>query len=429
MNFGNLGNMSLPVQFATPLGVVPWLVLAGVPVGIIALYFLKLRRRPVQVPSTLLWRRSLEDLHVNSLFQRLRRNLLLFLQLLAVFLAMLALAGPRVEGTTGQGQRFVLAIDNSASMSATDVAPSRLDAGQGGGEEDRRGMEADDLAMVIAFSDRAKVVSNYTGDRRLLLQRIDAIAPTEAHHLAPRGAPGGRGPGQPLEADRRGGRRLGGRHAQAEDLHRRRVPRRRGVQPGQPRARGDRDRPAAARRSAPAGDDAKPAAEPKAEGPVRQRRHPRLADPAERRAARHLPGLRPGPQLPRRGGRDRGPALPARPRPVRAGAGTLDRRDRAEAPAPERPVVQVRPARHRHGRAGGPADRRRRPAARQPRLHRRRQSEEGAGPGRDAGQPLPGRHPEDADGRRAGRRDRRHARGREVAGGSSATSSRAATTW
>src|SRR5580692_6615400 len=87
-----------PVQFATPLGGVPWAVLAGIPVGIIALYFLKLRRRPVQVPSTLLWRRSLEDLHVNSLFQRLRRNLLLFLQLMAVFLAMLALMGPRVRG-------------------------------------------------------------------------------------------------------------------------------------------------------------------------------------------------------------------------------------------------------------------------------------------------------------------------------------------
>src|SRR5215470_3033870 len=109
MNFTNIRLPSSPVQFSSPLGGMAWAVLAGIPVGIIALYFLKLRRRPVQVPSTLLWRKSLEDLHVNSLFQRLRRNLLLFLQLLAVALAMLALAGPRIKGTGGGGQRFVLA--------------------------------------------------------------------------------------------------------------------------------------------------------------------------------------------------------------------------------------------------------------------------------------------------------------------------------
>src|ERR671912_2197805 len=118
MNFGNLRGIGFPVEFASPLGGAAWAVLVGIPVGILALYFLKLRRRPVQVSSTLLWRRSLEDLHVNSLFQRLRKNLLLFLQLLAVLLVMLALTGPRIRGTTGQGQRFVLAIDNSASMAA-----------------------------------------------------------------------------------------------------------------------------------------------------------------------------------------------------------------------------------------------------------------------------------------------------------------------
>src|SRR5689334_21987893 len=117
---------TIPVQFSTPLGGAAWAVLLGIPVGIIALYFLKLRRRPVQVPSTLLWKRSLEDLHVNSLFQRLRRNLLLFLQLLVVFLAMLALLAPRVRGLAGAGQRFVLTIDNSASMGAADVSPTRL---------------------------------------------------------------------------------------------------------------------------------------------------------------------------------------------------------------------------------------------------------------------------------------------------------------
>src|ERR1700712_5756526 len=121
------GAWNSPIEFASPLSWPMWAVLAGVPVGIIALYFLKLRRRPVQVPSTLLWRRSLEDLHVNSLFQRLRKNLLLFLQLLAVILVMIALTGPRIRGTGTEGQRYVLAIDNSASMSATDIKPTRLD--------------------------------------------------------------------------------------------------------------------------------------------------------------------------------------------------------------------------------------------------------------------------------------------------------------
>ena len=73
-----------------------WSLMALVPLAIIALYFLKLKRQPLEVPSTFLWRRTIEDLHVNSLIQRLRRSLLLFLQLLAVAVAALAqLASPR----------------------------------------------------------------------------------------------------------------------------------------------------------------------------------------------------------------------------------------------------------------------------------------------------------------------------------------------
>ena len=168
------------MQFISPLGLTSWAILAGVPVGIIALYFLKLRRKPVQVPSTLLWRRSLEDLHVNSLFQRLRKNLLLFLQLAAVLLVMLALAGPRIRGSSTQGERYVLAIDNSASMGATDVLPTRLEKAKIEAKKIVESMKSSDLAMVVSFSDRARVVSNYTSNRGLLAQRIDAISPTEA---------------------------------------------------------------------------------------------------------------------------------------------------------------------------------------------------------------------------------------------------------
>ncbi|MGD0042594.1 MAG: BatA and WFA domain-containing protein, partial [Isosphaeraceae bacterium] len=175
-----LGSIGAPLELSSPLGAVRWFVLAGVPVGIIALYFLKLKRRPVKVSSTLLWRKSLEDLHVNSLFQRLRRNLLLFLQLLAVALAMLALAGLRSRGTGGQEQRYVLMIDNSASMAATDVPPSRLENAKEKARKVVTSMDSDDLAMVVSFGETARVVSNYTGDKRALLQRIDSIPPTQS---------------------------------------------------------------------------------------------------------------------------------------------------------------------------------------------------------------------------------------------------------
>jgi hypothetical protein len=166
----------------------PWTGLGAAAVAVpllLLLYFLKLKRRERIVSSTLLWKRAVQDLQVNAPFQRLRRNILLFLQLLMLLALLLALAGPILSLTSGRARRYVLLIDRSASMSATDVKPSRLDEAKRQARvfvESLRGESffslqgARDETMVIAFDNHAKVMCNFTSDKHQLLLAIDRIA-------------------------------------------------------------------------------------------------------------------------------------------------------------------------------------------------------------------------------------------------------------
>lgn len=156
-----------------------WL-LALVPIGIVLLYFLKLRREPVEVPSTYLWSKTIEDLHVNSLLQRLRRSLLLLLQLLAVLLAAIAVFRPGIRGeTSGQG-RTVFLLDTSASMQATDLEnqESRFEKAKRLIKGRIETMRDSETAMLVTFSDRPETVQSFTSDRRRLSEALDRVQVT-----------------------------------------------------------------------------------------------------------------------------------------------------------------------------------------------------------------------------------------------------------
>lgn len=166
------------MNFISMLAWWQWLLMLAVPPLIVMLYFLKLRRQPVQVPSTYLWKRTVEDLHVNSIWQKLRKNLLLLLQLMAVALFILACLRPGFSGSSPLGARSVFLIDNSASMQATDVKGSRLRAAKDKAIEMINAMSGKDAAMVIAFSNVADVRQGFTSDSKRLREAVESIQPT-----------------------------------------------------------------------------------------------------------------------------------------------------------------------------------------------------------------------------------------------------------
>ncbi len=160
--------MSLTGPFAW-LG---WLLLALVPPLIFLLYFLKLRRSKIEVPSTFLWTRTIEDLQVNSLWQRLRSSILLWLQLLIALLLLMTVLRPGCDGTQRIGGRHILLLDTSASMNATDLEGSRFQEAKQQIETFIEQMNADDLAMLMTANDKSQIRQSYTSDRALLRRKL-----------------------------------------------------------------------------------------------------------------------------------------------------------------------------------------------------------------------------------------------------------------
>jgi Mg-chelatase subunit ChlD len=157
------------------------LLVAGLAVPVLLfLYFLRLRRVEVPVSSTLLWRQAIQDLQVNAPFQRLKNNLLLWLQMAALLIAAFCLWQPVVRMVRSDEKTAILLIDQSASMAAIE-RDGRTRLAQA--KEQARTF-IDNLAdrskvMMITFGERARVVTPFTTDKTWLRQQIDRIEQTD----------------------------------------------------------------------------------------------------------------------------------------------------------------------------------------------------------------------------------------------------------
>jgi hypothetical protein len=163
------------MSFAAPFA----LAWAALTIPIVIFYILKIRLRQVPVSTTIFWRQIYDEKRPRSLWQHLRHLISLLIQLLWLILLVLALAEPFFNWEVLQARRVILVVDNSASMNATDVAPTRLAAAKETGRQTILGLRFRDEMAIIAAGTQPQVVCGLTGHERTLQRALDNIAPSD----------------------------------------------------------------------------------------------------------------------------------------------------------------------------------------------------------------------------------------------------------
>jgi Ca-activated chloride channel family protein len=166
------------MNFLTPV----FLALAGLAIPIIILYMLRLRRREVVVSSNMLWQRLMQDREANTPWQRLRRNLLLLLQLLILAALVLALARPYLPVPSVAAGSVALLLDASASMNAQDMpgGVTRFEAAKEQAAALVGELANDEVMTIIAVGSVPQVLTPATGDRAALREAISQAEPSQA---------------------------------------------------------------------------------------------------------------------------------------------------------------------------------------------------------------------------------------------------------
>src|SRR6056297_2057472 len=165
------------LDFRFPWGA--WFFLALIP--LIILYFLKLRRPRVEIPSLALWQSVVNDHRVNSPFQKFRRNLLLLLQLILLCLIILALMQPFLSAGPETAEFIPVLIDCSASMSAQTQNSNQtsLDTAKQRVSALIDNLRGEGQLSLFSFAAGGRRLTEFTDDQQLLRRALEQVQPTD----------------------------------------------------------------------------------------------------------------------------------------------------------------------------------------------------------------------------------------------------------
>ena len=142
---------------------------------ILLLYLGRLGGRRREVAGFWLWQQALAR---RPVWFRLRFWLSLAVQLLIALLIVAALTQPFWKNTVSVRRNIVLVVDTSASMSATDVSPSRFGSALLAGQRVVHSLQLGERMAIVSAGSAVRTACQLTEDRQRLLVSIGELTPT-----------------------------------------------------------------------------------------------------------------------------------------------------------------------------------------------------------------------------------------------------------
>lgn len=158
-----------PLFFLFFIGLIP----------IILMYLLKKQHTDIVVSSNYLWEKALRDVEANKPWQKLRKNLLLILQLLIFSLVVLALARPFIFSSSISSNTIIV-LDTSLSMQGNSEDSTRFEVAKKEAERLIDNMSPDTHVTIITMDTSPNIIVNNTKNKEFAKRKLTNLEPTNS---------------------------------------------------------------------------------------------------------------------------------------------------------------------------------------------------------------------------------------------------------